>query len=471
MYCKYCGKSIDKDSTFCKHCGKSLTINENIAEEKGTYVEKSEKDHLGKVLGKPKKNKTKKRILFLSIGVVLSILIAYGTISVFYRTSIADVTIDKVSKELADATNDYDKLYGFHEGLAKVCKDKKYGFIDKLGHEIIPCVYDDVEDFYLGVSIVTKDEKKGAINQQGHWVIPCKYDHISAFSKDSLAAASINEKSGFIDLKGNTVVPFDYEYCGTFSEGLADVCKDGLIGFINKKGELVIPCQYVDLYNGCGFSEGLVGVSIDGGQAGILDDKWGYIDKTGNIVIPFQEGLTGAPFSSGLTTIYKASTTKRMALEGAFINKSGELASDYFEVQNLQGFRDGYCVVKDNTGWEGLINLHGNFVIPCKCSFIANGFDEKYVVFKENDKEGVANKRSGQIVIPCIYEINYNGWTFSEGVIPVKKDGKYGYINESNQIIIPFVYDEADAFSEGFAVVQRYGKYGYIDKYGHDTFY
>lgn len=468
MYCKYCGKPIDKEATVCKHCGKSLILNENVAEEKCTYVEK---EPLRKVLDKPKEIKNKKRILFLSIVVVLSVLIAYGTIFVFNRTSIADVTIDKVSKELADATNDYDKLYGFQEGLAKVCKNEKYGFIDKLGHEIIPCVYDKVEDFYLGVSIVTKDEKKGAINQQGHWVIPCKYDYISGFSKDSLTAASINGKFGFIDLKGNIVVPFDYESCENFSEGLAAVSKDGLIGFINKKGELVIQCQYVRLYDGRGFSEGLVGVSIDGGQEGIYDDKWGYIDKTGDIVIPFQEGLTGAPFSSGLTTIYRRSTTKRMAWEGAFINKSGELASDYFEVQNLKGFYDGYCVVKDSTGWEGLINLHGNFVIPCKCSFIVNGFDEKYVVFQINDKYGVANKSTGEVVIPCIYEIDYAGWTFSEGVIPVKKDGKYGYINENNQIIIPFVYDEAEAFTEGFAVVKRYGKYGYVDRYGHDTFY
>lgn len=55
-------------------------------------------------------------------------------------------------------------------------------------------------------------------------------------------------------------------------------------------------------------------------------------------------------------------------------------------------------------------------------------------------------------------------------MIPVKKDGKYGYINEHNQIVIPFNYDDAFEFSEGFAVVQRYGKYGYVDRFGHDTF-
>ena len=61
-------------------------------------------------------------------------------------------------------------------------------------------------------------------------------------------------------------------------------------------------------------------------------------------------------------------------------------------------------------------------------------------------------------------------FTFKEGVIPLKKDGKIGYINESNQNLTPFIYDEAHGFSEGFAVVKRYGKYGYVDRYGHDTF-
>ena len=83
----------------------------------------------------------------------------------------------------------------------------------------------------------------------------------------------------------------------------------------------------------------------------------------------------------------------------------------------------------------------------------------------------MASKKTGEVVIPIIYEMKYgDSWAFIEGVIPVKKDGKMGYINEYNQTIIPFVYDEAGAFSEGFAVVQRYGKYGYVDRYGHDTF-
>src|SRR5574344_1795491 len=308
------------------------------------------------------KNSLRKKIVvsFLAFLMVIIVCTLWG---MFKKKNIADITISEVSQELAKATKKYDNLYEFHEGLAKVCRNKKFGFIDKLGHEIIPCKYDAAEDYSKGVAIVTIGEKQGAINQQGNMVIPCKYDNINISKDDSLAAAFINEKSGFIDLEGNVIVPFDYEYCGTFSEGLADVRKNGLIGFVNKNGKLVIPCKYENLYNSCGFSEGLVGVSIDGGEMGVLDDKWGYIDKNGKIIIPFQTGLTGSPFSSRLSMRYRGGLTlshhndgfpvmHETAFEGAFIYKNGELATRYFETQNIEGFRKGYCVIKDKNGWE-----------------------------------------------------------------------------------------------------------------------
>ncbi|MDE6107652.1 MAG: WG repeat-containing protein, partial [Oscillospiraceae bacterium] len=43
--------------------------------------------------------------------------------------------------------------------------------------------------------------------------------------------------------------------------------------------------------------------------------------------------------------------------------------------------------------------------------------------------------------------------TFSEDLAAVKKDGKWGYINEQNEVIIPFRYAYAWPFSEGKAIV------------------
>ena len=40
MYCKYCGKSIDKDSSFCRYCGKPLHANLDITDNISAIKEK-----------------------------------------------------------------------------------------------------------------------------------------------------------------------------------------------------------------------------------------------------------------------------------------------------------------------------------------------------------------------------------------------------------------------------------------------
>lgn len=40
MYCKYCGKYIDKDSSFCRYCGKPLHANLDITDNISAIKEK-----------------------------------------------------------------------------------------------------------------------------------------------------------------------------------------------------------------------------------------------------------------------------------------------------------------------------------------------------------------------------------------------------------------------------------------------
>lgn len=63
-----------------------------------------------------------------------------------------------------------------------------------------------------------------------------------------------------------------------YNEGLAGVKNaDGRWGFIDKTGNLVLPCLWK---KALWFSEGLAGVQDD-------NEKWGFIDKTGKVVLPF----------------------------------------------------------------------------------------------------------------------------------------------------------------------------------------
>lgn len=55
---------------------------------------------------------------------------------------------------------------------------------------------------------------------------------------------------------------------------------------------------------------------------------------------------------------------------------------------------------------------------------------------------------------------------FNEGLAPVKKNGRWGYIDLKGKVVIDFLFDDAWCFSEGLASVKLNGKYGYINNKG-----
>ena len=64
----------------------------------------------------------------------------------------------------------------FHEGLATFYKCGKWGFIDKKGIVVIPCIFDSAGDFSEGFAGIKCNEKWGFVDNTGREVIPCTYD-------------------------------------------------------------------------------------------------------------------------------------------------------------------------------------------------------------------------------------------------------------------------------------------------------
>lgn len=73
----------------------------------------------------------------------------------------------------------------------------------------------------------------------------------------------------------------------------------------------------------------------------------------------------------------------------------------------------------------------------------------------------------GVVSIP--YQWGEWAGTFHEGLARVKENfiHGYGFIDTSGEIVIPCEWDNADDFSDGLAAVQKDGKWGYIDKQGN----
>lgn len=220
------------------------------------------------------------------------------------------------------------------------------------------------------------------------------YEWIIPYDDELLWVVSKEQKFGFIDKKGNTVVPAVYDYINAFREGLAGAGKDGKAGYIDRNGNTVIDFIYDGAYD---FNSGLAVVFAG-------DYKRGAINKDGEIVIPF---------------IYREFTE----------------------------FKDGYASARKNGGW-GIIDGNGEIVVPFEYDYIYNRSDGFFTFYK-NEKFGLMST-DGEIICG---EYDFIG-EFKEGLAAVRKDEKFGYIDMSGELVIPAIYDRVYDFnSEGLSLV------------------
>ncbi|WP_418510538.1 WG repeat-containing protein [Corallibacter sp.] len=213
----------------------------------------------------------------------------------------------------------FTKAFDFVNGYSKVLENNKWGLVDPTGKYLVKTEYDGVSNFYNGNIVANKGEtygliingefkpvsgankiwdfsnnpdytyakkgeKVGFIDKKGAWIIEPSFDKVRAF-KNGLAPVSNEKLWGYINLKGELIVPMQYRDAETFSDdGLAPVKTKKLWGFINKKGELVIPENYVITAGGFAslFSKNPEKGFIDG-LARVKEKKsWMYIDTQGN---------------------------------------------------------------------------------------------------------------------------------------------------------------------------------------------
>jgi len=85
-----------------------------------------------------------------------------------------------------------------------------------------------------------------------------------------------------------------------------------------------------------------------------------------------------------------------------------------------------------------------------------------------NGKWGFVNEQY-DLIVPLLYEgfnIQQTTNTYAGDRIAARLDGKWGYIDKTGKVIIPFQYEEAGIFDWGMARVKKNGKYGFIKNDG-----
>ena len=135
---------------------------------------------------------------------------------------------------------------GYCGGRIGVQRDGRYGFLDRQGHEVIPCIYDETGLFVDNRTLVARDGKYGIIDTNGTVVLPLEYENQTPHGEkyvyyDGLALVEKDGKLGYVDIDGKLVIPMYFDQAFHFTEGLACTRFNGRWGYIDTKGDVFVP--------------------------------------------------------------------------------------------------------------------------------------------------------------------------------------------------------------------------------------
>ncbi len=370
-----------------------------------------------------------------------------------------------------------------------IIRDKMYGLIDAKGNEIIPCEYKSGVTYFCeeGMAMAGKAKRKWAIfNKEGKALTKFIYDSPDDhtflfrnsrlnFNRNGLAFIAQQDKLGIINKDLQEVVPFiydavlDYMIDGKFPASwkdiedettLIEVKKDNNVGYINFRGEEVVPTIYRSYHQS--FSMGnyftMRSYEFFNGVAAVYQDKkWGCLDIKGKEIMPCIYSWV-SNFIGGCTWAKDAESGKW----GGFDRNGRQIIP--FIYDNVRYFRNGAAsVIKD--GKEGYIDLEGKELT----SFI---YDRGYpmdsmgcAIVVKDGKRGLVNMK-GEEVLNCIYD---NVKIMYAGVYSVEKDGKIGLVGTNGEFLIPCDYDSILNCNNGVACVIRDGKYGCVRAGGEEV--
>jgi len=246
-----------------------------------------------------------------------------------------------------------------------------------------------------------------------------------------------------------------------FETGLAEMHENGLT-------------KYTDIFGITKFSSKDFNFVIDNGDGTIMvasdEGKFGLIDTSGNYIVEPKYEWFCSDVSEGLRLVESKEDCY------GFIDNSGNTVIEA-KYSRAESFSEGLALVMVD-GKYGYINKKDEMVIQPKYDK-ANSFSEGVAFVKDGDEYYYINHDGKKAFDYNYYMPEFYGFfdicRYSEGLAPVIKEGKVGFIDKYGKIVIDFTFDsgniphegdETYKFIDGIAIVKKDSKYAAINNKG-----
>ena len=233
----------------------------------------------------------------------------------------------------------------------------------------------------------------GLINKVGDVVLDCVYSEVEIYEK-CIKLIGKDSCCGIADFDGNVVIPCEYMDIAITSNFVRlQQSTDGSYGIANFAGKVLLPCEYSEI-------RAFAGTQLFKICKGLcLDERYGIADFSGEILIPCE--YSDIRIYSARLLKYSASLLKMEK-------------DDYYGIADFYGHILLPCEYSDirvygDTGllkiekgdYYGIADFYGHILLPCEYSEIRIG--EHSLSLRVGDLWGLANL-DGKIILPCEFE-------------------------------------------------------------------
>ncbi len=337
----------------------------------------------------------------------------------------------------------YDDVERYNEDYWIAQDGNKFAFLNKYGAYVVGW-YNQlwIDPQNPQIILVRNNNKYGFYNVKNFY-ISAMYD--SLVFREGIALVELHKKFGFINMLGKPITKVEFDRATPFHNSIATVEKDGKVSYINPQGKMLI--DWID-------KDVIVKSPPPGLYLVKIGDKYGFQTINGRRVIPAIYDYA-EPFSEGLALI-------KFGPKKMLIDTMGNLKplSAYPGDPTIRldwGYRhSGKPIIV--TTWQTIafINPEGKRVLLVPYQDAESFRAGKAKVYK-GDKYNYINKK-GKLLgqwqeLPDDYHI-------------VEHNGKFGYINKNDHLVIPYKFDYGYDFVGGIAKVKVHNKWGYINTKG-----
>ncbi|RYD48288.1 MAG: WG repeat-containing protein, partial [Verrucomicrobiaceae bacterium] len=350
--------------------------------------------------------------------------------------------VDRTGKVIVPAQWEGLKVSGDAGGLIAARKGKDIRYLDRDGkpssNKPSPARWQDAEGWKADYDKTA--QKWGFKDASGKFVLGPEWESLQmaygTIFNDGLAGAKKDGRWGFIDRKGQVVIPFEYDLVGEFSEGLAGVRKDGKCGFVDTAGKLAVPMEWdgvVKFRNGV--AEVTLGGKQEGGSMRAKGGKWGLVGKTGRVVVPAEwNDARGA--SRNRAWVSKGGMKDEPGGRYALMDTTTGKPLTDFVWRNVGDFGEEGLARVEKEGLCGYVNEQGQVVIEPQfdhASMFTHGTAIAWADKSDPEADSGFINTKGEWIFKTrpgarlVEPLDYTTW-FNCGLAVIEDTGPWGYV-------------------------------------------